>query len=284
MTWYDSLMVARSRDLPDFGEPPVVEVALSVQFEPVSTLRAPQLGVLWTTEFRDRFPNTQDHAPLDAVVEQFGGPRPAHVDVRFEVQPPMPRCWFLNPEGTELVQIQQDRFVRNWRKVGGGEKYPRYERIRESFQSDLARFAAFLARENLGGLRLNQCEVTYVNHIPACDAWRSHGEMDRVVRLAAHHQTAFLPRAESTQLSTRYVIGGADGISIGRLHVNVQPAFRAQDQQPLFVLTMTARGRPDGQAVQDAFAFLDRGREWIVRGFAEITTDAMHKVWRRLDA
>ena len=39
--------------LPEFDNPPVIEVALSVQFETLANLRTPQIGVLWQ-EFRDR--------------------------------------------------------------------------------------------------------------------------------------------------------------------------------------------------------------------------------------
>ena len=29
----------------------------------------------------------------------------------------------MNPVGTKLIQIQKDRFIHNWRKVGEGDKY-----------------------------------------------------------------------------------------------------------------------------------------------------------------
>ncbi len=38
--------------LPTFDAPPVAEVALSVQFEPLGSLRSVQLGLLWE-RFRD---------------------------------------------------------------------------------------------------------------------------------------------------------------------------------------------------------------------------------------
>src|SRR4030042_1345777 len=90
---------------PDFVSPPVVEVALSVQFESLGKLRTPQLGSLWQ-EFRDRFPVTEEPPPLDAVVERFGAPRVRKGVARIEMleSPPTPRCWFLNEAGTELIQ------------------------------------------------------------------------------------------------------------------------------------------------------------------------------------
>jgi hypothetical protein len=51
----------------------------------------------------------------------------------------MPRFWFVNEVGTELLQFQLDRFVHNWRKTGEGIEYPRYERIRKKAPRDLHR-------------------------------------------------------------------------------------------------------------------------------------------------
>ena len=48
-------MTSRSPDLPDFGNPPVTEVVLGVQFGTLDRLLAPHLGLVWT-EFRDQFP------------------------------------------------------------------------------------------------------------------------------------------------------------------------------------------------------------------------------------
>jgi hypothetical protein len=62
------------------------------------------------------------------------------------------------------------------------------------------------------------------------------------------------------------------------------PAMDLKTQQPMFVLTLTARGRPIGEGIEGALAMLDIGREWIVRGFASVTTRTMHDVWRRIDA
>jgi hypothetical protein len=49
-------MMNVGQPFPDFADPPVVEVALSVQFDPLSALRTPQIGLLWA-EYRTRFPN-----------------------------------------------------------------------------------------------------------------------------------------------------------------------------------------------------------------------------------
>ena len=111
------------RNLPDFANPPLAEVALSVQFEPLEQLRTAQIGLLWG-EFRQRFPVTEEHAPLDSVIERFGVSRTSVLEPRLQMleTPPVPRVWFLNEAGTELIQVQQERFIHNWRRLNRRSK------------------------------------------------------------------------------------------------------------------------------------------------------------------
>ena len=62
----------------------------------------------------------------------------------------------MNPVGSKLIQIQKDRFIHNWRKVGEGDKYPRYEPIRDTFRFELEAFRTVLAREQFGHLLIKQ--------------------------------------------------------------------------------------------------------------------------------
>jgi len=107
-------MSATNTPLPDFEGPPVVEVALAIQFKRLERLRAAHLGLLWS-KFRDRgFPRTEDHGPLEPASERFdrNAVQPQlGIDVRVFDVPPLPRVWFLNEGGTQLIQFQPDRFV-----------------------------------------------------------------------------------------------------------------------------------------------------------------------------
>lgn len=276
-------MIDANKPLPEFDDPPVVEVALSVQFDALANLRTPQIGLLWQ-EFRDRFPNTEEHPPLETVIERFGvSPTPKGV-ARFQLlsTPPVPRCWFLNTQGTELVQVQHDRFIHNWRKVGEDDAYPRYGRVRATFEGELKRFSEVLLRQGVGELHPNQCELTYVNHIVSGEGWSTHGQLGDVITLFNLHYTdEFRPQPEDCQLAARYVVQNSGGESVGRLHVAVEPVYRSSDDVPMFALTLTARGRPLSDGVNGVLEFLDLGRQWIVRTFASITSPQMHALWRR---
>ena len=265
--------------LPRFGRPPLIEVALSIRFESLEELTNAHLGLLWA-DFRSDFPGVEIHPPLQLGIEQFGVPSPAPFEITVETEPPKLRYWFLNDPRSELVQVQADAFAHNWRRTSGSPDYPHYDRIRSSFLAHLGRFRAFLKRERLRDIAPIQCEVTYVNHILAGEGWEKPSDLGEVTTLWAPGQSeSFLPDAEDVRLGARYVMADGAGNPLGRLYVNLEPGYR---QKPLLVLRLTARGRPDGQGMEGALRFLDRGHEWIVRGFASLTTPRMHAIWERV--
>lgn len=267
-------MPSRPPHLPEYELPPVVETALSVQFDPIPALRTAHLGLLWS-KFRDEFPQSEEHSALEPVVEHFPAIQPPSARLlRLQEldRPPVPRLWFLSAMGDEMVQVQNGRFVRNWRKTPG-QQYPRYDdALRPKFNEDFVRFQGFLRDCGLGEPVVNQCEIVYVNHILAGEIWTDFQEIGKVFRCCA--DTAFAD-FETTQLSFHSALLH-DGKPIGRLHVDIQPAFRVEDGAKMFFFQLTARG-----IGPDSLGFLDLGREAIVLAFDSMTTPEMHKIWRK---
>lgn len=147
------------RSLPDFQKPPLTEVVLGVQFEPIAGFGSIHAGLFWN-RIRKSFPEVEERPALQPVIERFGGRPPRDLKVQWEVvtAPPPTRYWFLNQKGDQLVQLQPDRFLHNWRKQGLDDAYPRYERIRAAFSDELDLFLAFLRDEGLSEPEPNQCE------------------------------------------------------------------------------------------------------------------------------
>jgi uncharacterized protein (TIGR04255 family) len=278
-----ALTTGRPEDLPDFRRPPLAETVLSLQFEPVAGLTTAHVGLLWE-RFRKQLPVIEEHSLLPPVFEKFEPPAPPRVEVTFEEKPPAPRVWFVNEAGSELIQVQSDRFIHNWRKMEGLDPYPRYEPIRDKFRDEVAVLERFLSDEKLGTLAVNQCEVTYVNHIAPSGVWDRHGKVEKVFIMCSGLMTAsFLPDPEDVALRMRFVIQDGTRRPVGRLHVVVQPAWKKSDNSPILTLNLTARGSPIGEGIEGAFAFFDLGRSWIVKGFADLTTPEMQRVWERID-
>lgn len=268
-------MTIRPSDLPDFSDPPVVETVLSVQFDRLSSLRTAHFGLYWN-EIRGRFPVTEERVELSSVMERPPGQPPVGIGIQFEAlqSPPVPRFWFANESGTELIQLQRDRYIKNWRKTGEGAMYPRYERVKDGFERDFSAFQDFVTRHRLGKIRVNQCEVTYVNHIVAGQGWNSHSDIGKVFNTWRQPETVYPGPAEELMFQAGFPMRDKNGAFVGRLHATVQSVMRLADGVPMFRLDLTARG-----LIGDDTTFFDLGREWIVRSFKELTTPAMHTIW-----
>ena len=263
--------------LPSFQKPPVTEVAIAAQFDGIRGLTGPLMGLLWQ-RYRESFPKLEVQPTLDPRFEQSGPPPGKGIALRLE-RIPTPRVWFVGSNEAHLVQVQQDRFVFNWRGIQGQE-YPRYVNVRASFQENFDIFRKFLADEHLGDPRLNQWELTYVNQISAGDGWHRHGELGSVVPLLVQSmEGGFLPEPEDIALRIRYRIPEGDG-AVSRLHVVADPMFDLSGK-PILVLTLTARGGLGQSGADSLESWLDVGHEWIVRGFAEVTSTTMHRHWER---
>jgi len=88
-----------SSPLPKFGNSPVVEVALSILFEPLERFRSAHAGRLWE-RIKDRFPTTEDQHELPYAIEEMTAPAPPP---RLELMDrPRSRTWFQSADGTQL--------------------------------------------------------------------------------------------------------------------------------------------------------------------------------------
>lgn len=260
-----------TQQLPTFSDPPVVETVLSAQFEPIAGLKVSHFGLYWR-EIADRFPNTEERAEVKAVIETFLEAPNFESSVHFEALdvPPMPRVWFINEVGTEVVQVQRDRFIKNWREQGSGDAYPRYPNLRMRFDADFAHFTDFVKTNALGNIVVNQCEVTYVNHVEGISA----SDVAKVFSIVVPAPGSHPGPIEAFSYSSRFVIKDRDGNPVGRLHVGIQSTKRATDGKPIIAMNLTARGQ-----VGSGLDFLDVGREWIVKSLKELTLAEMHEKW-----
>lgn len=91
-------------------QPPIVEVVCGFVFEPVAGLDAVATGLYWH-RCRPEYPTKQ-------IQPAVGGPA-----IGFGVAPM--RTWLISKDGDHVLQVQQDRFYFNWKRVGNGE-YPHF--------------------------------------------------------------------------------------------------------------------------------------------------------------
>ena len=175
---------AESRSFPNYEKPPVVEVVCGIVFETIKGFKAQHLGLFWQ-KVRDGFPGCK-HA-----VRLGFNPETEPLDLANY----LPRVWFISAKQNTLIQLQDNTFFFNWRKMEEDETYPRYSIIIEAFKTNLGVFQEFLQEEDLGSVNPKSCELTYINHIPKGEGWESLSDINAVFRDFAWNSTGerFLP-------------------------------------------------------------------------------------------
>ncbi len=268
--------------LPDYDRPPVVETVLGVQFERLPGFKNGHLGGFWKTLDSENWPMVSDAPPLPPQYEQFTEAARWAKGVQVQLtQVPSSRLQIRNKDGDRMIQLQNGRLHFNWLGEAGG-RYPRYKNVREGFAWGLERFAEFLGQENLGDVRPNQWEVTYLNQIPKGTVWNAPDDWGFFGPLGTVPTVEGVADGESFTGEWHFVIPDQRG----RLHVQWQHTMKPDpEKQEIIVLTLTARGplqqNDDAQAI---LAGLDLGRETIVRSFKAFMNDAANKYWGLKDA
>jgi uncharacterized protein (TIGR04255 family) len=265
--------------LPEFGRPPVSEVAASIHFPALSNWRSVYGGVFWT-QIRSDYPAAQSAIPLPYATEKFDEITFLTEPIRFQAaDPDLQRFWFLSEDGTKLLQVQKDRLIVNWRKVIGNEVYPRYDyEIRPRFKKEIKRFRSFISENDLGNIEEVQCELTYVNDFIMGEDWNSFPE---AIALLSHWtprgSTNFLPPLDTLSFQGFFTFPEGNG----RLHFAAQHVLRQIDNKQAVQLRLNARGNPDTSSDEDILSWMDLAREWIVRGFTDFTSSSAHRLWDR---
>jgi uncharacterized protein (TIGR04255 family) len=271
----ETVIQAGNSRLPEFDDPPVIETVLGLEFEPIQGWDVRHFGLLWAAG-RHRFPHFEVQPPLSLPVP--GAPFSNMMVEYFGVSPKL-RAWYIDESQTRLIQIQEDRFLHNWRKVLGTEEYPRYEEnIRPSFSAEWERFREFLRSNSLPEPLPRRWEVTYVNHIewqPEFGVSQLHDVLSFVSRPV---DGGFLPDPDELQVMGRFAFG-----ETGHLTVTAQPVLRRRDEQAILQINLTATGPIRADDTGEVAEYLDIGREWVVKGFADITSEKMHTLWRKRD-
>lgn len=265
---------APANDLPEFDDPPVVEMALSARFRILPGLRGLALSPLYE-QWRDRYPQVEEQPPLPAVVDEDVPNGPV-----FQLNlgsAPAVRYWFLTRDGAELVQLQQDLLSVNWREQVEGKPYPRYPAMRQLFSDRIQDLEAFAAQNELGTVDVTQLELSYINAVDVDS--HDRGKLGRILTTWQDVSGSHLAEPEQVQLSMSYQVTGL-GPGVSRLWVQAAPGQRSMGAPAIF-LTFLIRGAPKGEGTEQVLAFLDKAHDQVLRSFAELTTPEMHRAWGR---
>lgn len=276
MTWRGGLQLANQEErgedgraglsesvgpLPSFAMPPVVEVAVGIEF-----LQLPGLGTIQLVGlhdlWRDRFPKIQEQPALPPAA--FSG----SIGFQFQVSNlPAIRVWMMNDDEDELLQVQNDRLLLNWRRALDDDRnYPRYDHLLDVYTRVFAEFQERVKASPFGTFRPQAAVVTYVNRFPL-----ETGESLRDAIAVLNPEWNALPMASSEVRVTAVVPEAGDSdVAAGEL-----VATASSDGNHGFLEVTTRIGITGPDVVRR----LDLAHEYCVTSFEKLTTLKMHERW-----
>jgi uncharacterized protein (TIGR04255 family) len=278
--------VAKS-DTPTFTNPPLVEVVLGVQFDPIPSLDLFKLCAFIEAQGQ-QWPIRGTAPALDQIRITSGDEIVWRVGQSMQLVGGIPdvrlQCQVEDGAGP-LLQLQNGWFCFNWR-FGEGYPYPRFSKVSAGFWKHYEQFDAFLKSAGIGPVVPSLWEVTYVNHIRAGPLWSTAGDVGRV--LPGYFPTKATPATGSSpelaDASVSYTFGA--GQKAGRLKVQVStrkeviPAKPLVGPADLILMSLVARGpivKEDGP--NGLVEGLNMGHNVVVESFVRGTSTEAHLAW-----
>lgn len=247
-----------------YENPPINEIVCGIRFDSIKQLRSGHLGILWQ-KFRPDFPKIED--------QNLVGP----VSTEDSEKVPLPRVWFIHKNENELIQVQYNRFLHNWRKRQSDDEYPGYKKVIENFEKYLFRFQEFLVEENLGDLAIKEYELSYVDLIPRGHGWKNFGDLGEVFPnlLSSTGHNLLTTSVKSINWQTILDLPNNQG----QLRLALRSATRNSDNHRLLHIEFNAHGNRPDESMQTWF---DISHNAITELFSNLVNDEIQETfWGR---
>ena len=255
-----------------FENPPIDEIVCDILFDSIKGLRAGHFGVLWQ-KFKPDFPETEDQILLAPVPRE---------DLETPNKPSLPRVWFVHKNENEVVQVQRNRFIYNWRKRQADAEYPGYKKVIENFERYLSRFQQLLAEENLGNPIPKKYELTYIDLIPKGQGWEDLDGLEKVFPnlLSLTKQNIFPTGVRDINWQNRLSLPN----NLGQLQMSIRNAQRVSNNQPLLSIEFKASSNQPHEPMRDypMRDWFDAAHDTIIKLFSNLISDEIQdKYWGR---
>ncbi len=250
-----------------YENPPIDEIVCGIRFDSIKELRSGHFGILWQ-KFRPDFPKIEDQNLVNPVpVEDFENPD------KF----PLPRVWFIHRDENEIIQVQRNCFLHNWRKRRADDEYPGYEKVVENFEKYLSRFQEFLAEESLGHLVPKQYELTYIDLIPKGHGWENPGNLEKIFPNLLSLTTQSILSNNVRSINWQIILNLPNGL--GEVAISIRNAQRISNKQELIHVEFKVISN---LAYQPMRAWFQDAHNTIMNLFCNLTSDEIQeKFWGR---
>ena len=262
--------------LPEFDNPPVIEKVLGIQFDPIVGLVSSHYGWFWRSSLGDAWTKAQDAARVPDQFEKFDDqsrwftPEP-HLSFGGLLN----RAMFINKDDDRLIQVQDTRFIYNWKKQTGSHRS--FRDLYAEFEGYMQRFANFLPEAGLAPPAQNQWEITYVNHVAKGELWDTPADWPDIFPGLFGRRSIVTANAnlEMSSLTARFEIPQR----LGKVHLQAHLG-KMPDEAEVLVLNLTARGPllDAGQGWNPASG-MEIGHEALVRTFVDVSSPSALAHW-----
>ncbi len=268
---------------PSFSKPPLVETAISLQFDPIEEFGNAHLGLFWDRGgLSKEFVKLTDAPLIEQQFERFGAEQLfSHVGgwLRVNAADGSARLQMANKTTERVIQVQNGRLVHNWRRVASVE-YPRFDSLLPEFMKVVGRFSDFVTKGLGKEIRWNQWEVVYVNMIEQEGLWGSPADWPFVLpALFGDAGRAGPGPWDSASGLWRFELPERQG----RLHVEVQHLWNEPQATAgqRILLQLTARGPVRGQSDAELKEGLNLGHDAVVETFVRVSSERAQEHWGR---
>ena len=249
-----------------FKKPPLNEIVFQVAFPEIQGFGPTHIGLFWS-EFRDTFP-TIESAPRIGL--------PGAFNIRSGVLPDN-RVWLVHKDNSQVIQIQDDRFMFNWRETGESDSYPGFDVLYPMFKTFFAQFVKFLEVENFRPKILTGFELQYINHIyqGVWDEWDDAGKVFPAFNWAGN------PKKMPPAKGFRHFVQCDRPNGLGELAVTIDSRTHKQSSEPLinFEIKVTAHQRElELDSLDDIFL---PAHDELVDTLSSMTSHAVQKTWEK---
>lgn len=249
-----------------YRNPPVSEALLSVEFAPLEALGPYNLAKM-ALKFADRYPIVREMPGVPPTV-------PPEAEPSFQIfagQPPT-RLWLLNEQENELLQLQNDRAVVNWRRQSPSDDYPGFNALLQRFREAWRVYLQTLIESGSNLPSSATAEYTYVNSIRVTSDYSEFfGLMNSIpdgmpgdfgsVRFNLDRRLAF------------------DSGETGYLLVSCAPATNSENPGSDFELGVSAHVQSTTFDTADIERAIDLAHQSAVHGFEAVTTEQKKREW-----
>lgn len=246
-----------------FSRPPITEVVFQVNFPVIEGLGTPHFGLFWS-QLRSDFPTVQSAGRLGPI-NLVGG---ANIF-------PENRVWLVHKSGSTIVQLQDDRFLFNWRLTGQDDSYPGYDNLYPEFKKYFGIFLDFLDSENFGIEAFSGFELHYVNHIymgDSFDKWEKAGNAVVPFRWSDELESSAL---KSIRLQTASEIDESNDM----LTVLIDSRTHNITKESLLNFEIRVAGQRDGLTVESLDDVFSHAHDQALTTFLSMSTSDIKGEW-----